>query len=466
MMNIQDLNVIRALGEEESIYDNEILKNIFILTLGYNCRINKDYALKINHDILVKAAGIWKSQHPILQSKIYRPFDINNPSEHKIGPTKYFVYMNKTEFNNVELVEYDKDGEIDYKKSIEDELEIPLDNLNGPVWRIKVIRAKDNNQFLFLYTSHHGIGDGKNAFDLFTNFIDIVASLLDNSMVETKIYESNHSMEDLVREYKSKENYKSAKLLNDFDDKLNKVSSKIGNKMSENVTRMDFFKLEKEKVSKLVSKMKKNTNGAKLNAVLNATASICLRNMYVKYNVDDIDEMNLIQIKNVANLRDKLGLSNHQMGVFSVILDVREDISGVNKENFWAHVESCSKELHKRIDNNEDIEQVECEVNKEFIRLLNDGFKFSDSVSHDFILSNLVIMKENKKIDVIKCEEYYCVGQLKKPSFAGSFYYIIVTYGGELNWSFMYNERLYSKEFIKELKESIIKYIDDIVENF
>jgi hypothetical protein len=191
---------------------------------------------------------------------------------------------------------------------------IPIDCIKDPLWRIKVLRKVNatedeaHQEFLFLYTSNHAINDGKNTYHIYPHLIDILASLLDGSPVEVKTYESKVCMEDMARESRAKPDYKSCIALNPFETNLNKVSAKIGNQATKNVLRMEFLKIEKEKLSQIIANMKKKTNGTKLNAVLNAVASICLRKLYEKYEVDDIDKRDLVQIKVLVVIRDKFGI--------------------------------------------------------------------------------------------------------------------------------------------------------------
>jgi len=187
---------------------------------------------------------------------------------------------------------------------------------------------------------------------------------------------------------------------------MKKVSSKIGNNETRDTFRMEYFKLEKAKLKILIAKMRKNTNGAKLGSVLSTATAFCLRRLYDKYQVDDIDKIDLMRIKIVASLRDKFEITNHQMGVYTVMLNVQDYVTDLNESNFWEHVERKSKDLHKRLDNNEDIEQPGSQNDKEFIKKLNEDFDFSKFTSHDFLFSNIGIMEGNSKSDVIACDDF------------------------------------------------------------
>jgi hypothetical protein len=468
--SLDESKIIRALGDEESIYDNEILRDIFILTLGYMTRINPStYGSKMNLGLLQKAASIWVKQYPILQSYIWRPFDIKKPNEWKIGPKRYFVYMDEFKLENIEFEEQQEmgSGGIDFKSAIESSLEVPFDNLNGPLWRLKCIKQSD--QYLFLYTSHHGMGDGKNAFALFTHYIDILSELLagtNEEDIKMNVFESKHCMEELVGEYKSKPGYASSIEKNDYDESLNKLSAKIGNQETANKTRMEYLKLSKDELKRLIAKMKQKTNDkAKLTSVLNAVSAVSLRNLYEKYEMNDLDKPGMVQTKVVVNIRDKLAIPNEQLGVYSVIIDAVQDTNILRDEgSFWQHVENYSTHLHKRIKQNEDMEQVLSEKAEDFKRILNEGFDFATHVtSHDFIMSNIGIMSPNKRPDVIECTDYFCVGQLNKPSFAGEFFHIIVTIDQELHWSMNFGQKFFTTEFFREFKESVLEFINKLI---
>jgi len=77
--------------------------------------------------------------------------------------------------------------------------------------------------------------------------------------------------------------------------------------------------------------------------------------------------------------------------------------------------------------------------------------------------SNIGIMSANKRPDVIKCTDYFCVGQLNKPSFAGELFHIIVTIDQELYWSINFGQKFFTTEFFQEFKESVSEFIDKLI---
>jgi hypothetical protein len=271
---------------------------------------------------------------------------------------------------------------------------------------------------------------------------------------------SNNCMEEFVKDYKSQIDYKAITHPDSYKCNLNKLSMKLGDSNKDNC-RFDYFKLNKEKTEKLIAKMKQEAPRAKLTSVLNTALMICLKRTYENYKVDDIDEVNLIQSKILVNIRDKLGLANEYMGVFSVALDNQTNIENFNEENFWKMAEKVSIDLHERLKNNDDMEQIG-QKGDELIDLINKNYDFSKHTSHDYVLSNLGVMKSNKS-SVIRCEDFYFTFQFKNTSFAGSFFHGIISVQGALQWSLTIDEKYFSLAFLKDLKQSLIEFFENLI---
>jgi hypothetical protein len=272
-------------------------------------------------------------------------------------------------------------------------------------------------------------------------------------------------MEDLVSDYKKKDDYlKSISIkMNDYNPLLNKLSIKTGNRQGSNTCLIEFLKIERSKLNKLMEKMKRETQGAKLNAVLHSILLVCIRKLYEDYQVDDIDQMDFIQSKILVSLREKLNISNQQMGVYSVALPNQVDISKYmsKQENFWQLVENESLKLHARLEHNEDMDEIG-EKEEELIHLVNSNYDFLTHTSHDFVLSNLGKMSFNS-MQTVKCDEFYFSMEIIYPSFAGSFFNGVLTLDESLFWSFTFDDKYYSLKFIKELKHLIMRFIDQLV---
>jgi hypothetical protein len=165
---LNKLKIMRKLGEEESIYDNEIIHGDFILSLIVKTSIQAEYSNRITLDLLKNAAECWQNKYCLLNSTIWRSFDIQNADEVKIGPNKYFVQMEQPYLlNNIQLESTEHENY--WKEALKTEIDTPFDNINGHLWRIKVIkhvstRFSTRIKYFFLYTAHHSLGDGKKHF--------------------------------------------------------------------------------------------------------------------------------------------------------------------------------------------------------------------------------------------------------------------------------------------------------------
>ena len=60
--SLNKLKIMRKLGEEESIYDNEIIHGDFILSLIVKTSIQVEYSDRITLDLLKQAAKHWQNK--------------------------------------------------------------------------------------------------------------------------------------------------------------------------------------------------------------------------------------------------------------------------------------------------------------------------------------------------------------------------------------------------------------------
>jgi len=278
--------------------------------------------------------------------------------------------------------------------------------------------------------------------------------------------QSEKTMEELIELYKSKPDYKFVQEPTGYNSNLNKLASKLCNFETGTHAHFDFFVIEKSVLEKLIGKMKKETQGAKLTAVLKVIIAVCMRKLYKKYQVHDVDEINSIQCKVLVDLRKKLNVCDSQMGIYSVSLNCRMSIENygqlVNDHKvFWQFVEQHSSFFHRRLKHNEDIEQIGQE-NDELIDMINQNVFKHNFSEYDFVLSNLGVALSNK-CSIIVLKENYIAMPSKQPSFAGSFFNAVTTLNGNLCWSISFNDLNYSFEFIADFKQEVQDFIHKLV---
>ena len=138
---LKDLKIIRKLGELESLFDNELINNNLSQTRTFIVSIPNKY--KIELSVLKQALKLLIDIHPLLKATTYRELD-KETQKSKLFLDKYFVYMNdphaENVYNNIEYI--DTWDTFDWESLVERELKTTVDFINGPLWRIKVV--KDN----------------------------------------------------------------------------------------------------------------------------------------------------------------------------------------------------------------------------------------------------------------------------------------------------------------------------------
>lgn len=78
-----------------------------------------------------------------------------------------------------------------------------------------------------ILTTHHALGDGRNAFSILTQYIDILSNLLIDESYQgddLTINVPSKNMEQLIEEYRAKENFKSHVVDIEFNEKCKKLS--------------------------------------------------------------------------------------------------------------------------------------------------------------------------------------------------------------------------------------------------
>ena len=168
--------MIRKLGNTESVYDNEVLNGNFLLATAILASIDAPYA--IDKHTMNKAAHIWCKKHKLLQASIYR-----TGNELNVMP-KYFMLNKSTatsDFKNIELVE-EKEQTLLLTHLIESELKKKFDANADLYWRMKIVKSKrcqvaGSSEYSFIFTIHHSLADGKNAYAILVEYLHILQCL-------------------------------------------------------------------------------------------------------------------------------------------------------------------------------------------------------------------------------------------------------------------------------------------------
>ena len=160
--------IIRQLGLIESLYDDGVLNGSLQLSRAFHTQV----AVPIDTASIQRALSMWTQRHPFLRARIRRPchYDSahlvsgNKVAASTIRDIKYFAYTAESgSFANVEYAE--TSDELEWQRVIERELVRPFDAENGPLWRLTLLKLNNDltsvYSYVFIFTNHHSIGDGK-----------------------------------------------------------------------------------------------------------------------------------------------------------------------------------------------------------------------------------------------------------------------------------------------------------------
>ena len=458
---MNELRVIRKLGDTESLYDHEVLHNTFLLSRALITRVPKSYPA-ITEENVKHSLKSWIKRNPLLQATIHRT------NTYEIKSSKYFVYTDKTpdEYTNLDMVELE--DRLKWPEIVENELRTPLDNVNGPLWRMKVLKTpsdekSDENEYIFVFTSHHAIADGRNCYDLMLQFLNILSAHLEKTTAEKeeeKVQEAKHCMEELVHDFQARSDYVSKPTEKSPAKFIHRIPDGIGNKENGLHGRMDYFSVDKVVLTRLLAKMKLKASQAKLTSLLMSILCLAYKKTCIAYEVTDIP-MNSLQPCILASLREKLKVNALQMGVFSVAFNcmVEDELS---EETVWTVAEKQTLLLHAKIRNNEDIECFKHLDN--LIALISSGYEFAKNQETNFDFSNIGIMKNTREGSAIHILEHYVGMPSVENRFVAPFFNGLTTVNGNLCWALSFNEKIFSIQFIRDLKQAILRLINELAD--
>jgi hypothetical protein len=205
-------NVLRKLSRLEWIFDEEVKNKNAILPRIFLVDIPD---VQLDLGVIKKACVYWAKRHPFLRAEILR-----NQAEQ----SKYFVRMNEEvafKFENVKL--YD---ESNWEQVLEADLDEPFDLEHGHLWTLKVVRVDQNEQkvdfnYAFIFKTQHSITDGRNAYEVFRQYLNILGSLLENKtcteMDESVVEDSENSIDQLALRHFNPEALANFKMSSDLD---------------------------------------------------------------------------------------------------------------------------------------------------------------------------------------------------------------------------------------------------------
>ena len=451
--------MLRKLSRIEQDFDTEFQQNgnmvllrVFMVHLADGCNIDLE--------LIKRACVFWARRHPFLRAQVWR---------HENGREKYFVPLDEPEafkFDNVKLFEIDRHD--DWLQLLDKDLTEEFPKTDRPLWTVKVARvragvsAENDFNYVFIFKTQHSITDGRNAFEVFRQLLNVIAALSQGrvcaEMDESAVEHSPLTLEEVIRKLKLDEALKFVP--NPNVDKLNRMSVKFGNSESEPEHKFRAFCTDKTRLTRLYTQTKLKTRNAKLTSVLSTVVCLAFKNLYRKHSVTDIP-LGKYQFILMGSLRERLSVPLTQMGVYTTqyerVLRDGEGEAELSLENVWKLSETESLELHK--------DRMCLEKMLEFVLAAPD-MVYTD-FNFNFKMSNIGQMRntdaENLTIKQCFVRTLRSANAYGRPG--SNILFSLASVGdGQLCWSVSYNERPISSEFVAELMDEINLIIDKMIE--
>ena len=355
MASLSSSPIIRKLSDQEYFFDHNFLQGKKFISRVLLVEASTKAA--INLAKLTEAAKILTKIYPMLRSTVRR--DLNNDTK----TPRYFVLMSKPfdEFNNVELIDLSQSS-LEWIDIIERELRDPFDYENGPMWRIKLLKLKQQSiykdNYAFIMTQTHSLGDGRCAYAICLEYLNILCDLLENKSGQyNNVTEvpSMFTMEELVEQLKKNPEFK-INCVNNYESfkPINPINKSFCPRDElDSGSRFIYFCIESDKLGKLLQKLRIKGGRARLTGLLDVLVCYAYMQTCRRHGLVDVP-LEHIQFTHAVSARAKLGVADTQMGHFTRGISMLMSCDELNEHNFWQLAERDSLLLHQKIANNEE----------------------------------------------------------------------------------------------------------------
>jgi hypothetical protein len=479
-MSVQSFQILRKLGGSEKFFVNAMDKHCnFINSRCFLVESKID--LYANIGLLQRSLIHWQNKHHFLRSCVTRKEDGD----------LYFAYAPKSNMDspeNVKILTYNPCGSNDsdfWQHIFKKEFNLKLDRLDSLLWRLKFIRSGNvaNGSFSYhlIFTANHAIIDGRNAFCIIHQLVNIIEKTYLSRELNIEPYEvlPAHHQHDYVQKHGKKKSadsvapiqlpdsfkYDESKATQTpcdsrgtFFDMNNKFYASNAEIISDNrkgFTEIFYLRFDAEKIAKLRNLCKQN--GCKLTGCMNLIILIANQQMLFKYSTSpanpilhgySVDNRQLI-VPPVDPLR---------MGYCSVVFGrhfeefLQTEDADFWAWNFWKFVKRESDLIHERLKNGESMD----------IALNDETVDYSDiprnsSLFH-FIVANRgdTTKYSDTEFKKLKIKEHFNSMSFGKESGPALFFFSLDSIENNLCMSFSYNNRIVGRDAV-DFVGSVIK---------
>lgn len=483
---IFNMKVLRSLSPAELVYDFEHSQNCHIFSNAMLVSAQLD--LFSHRDVIYNALVNWCKLNPFLRTKIIPEVNSSNQqaaSSFSIERNFMLVSVKNLDLmKNVEIYDSNNEKEYNWRMFYEREFNrhAPVSynshNLSDLLWRLCFVKLGNNNgcfRLCVIMTMHHAITDARNAFQLLTQFIQLVEKSMKRTQESLEwLDEISPSLESyipLIGDHQIKSD------LFEIEDNSCKIPSSFqinessNNLQTDLVTRFNSFIIDKVVFKKVINSNtfflkyinhqifhffikileKCKSKNLKLTGCLNLICLIATNEAYKKFDANHETYYYHLMV----SLRPDLNLSNSQMGFFASHLDCeckRQSVLNVSNDEFWKKAKIDSDNLHVRLENKEHINIL----NKD-VELINEieTASFPNGGGVHFALSNLGNLKPPVELDLFRIDEFYYQVSMEEHRWSSLIFNGISTLDEQLIWGITYNSRLIRTEIIEFMSETI-----------
>ena len=132
--------------------------------------------------------------------------------------------------------------------------------------------------------------------------------------------------------------------------------------------------------------------------------------------------------------------------------------TNLSDDEIWNLSEQETLSMHKKITDN--AEMIHDVPDQFFLDLINNNFDFGNNTAHNFCLSNYGIMNNTKNPNVVKLNEHYVSVPCIENRFGAVLQFGVSTVDNNLDIAISFNEKIFSLQFVKELKKDLMDKID------
>lgn len=201
-----DPTLIRKMGMHEQFFHEQIKFNGIINATAFFLSTSID--LFAHKDVISRSVNYWKRTQPFLSSRVV---SLQEPVA-----AHYFAYMSDEKLNKADNITYlyfknecnspnVNDCKDYWKLLIEREFTIPINWVDGPMWRLMLVELKANKterkfEYCLISTATHSIFDGHSAFQSLTKLLYIIENVYANKLNKEHIkpVQVASTIEDIV----------------------------------------------------------------------------------------------------------------------------------------------------------------------------------------------------------------------------------------------------------------------------